>query len=399
MANMRTNVHQAKYLSDRGLPNDFFKTGQENLSAQQAQHGFLFELAKDKDKDIYSRLQDEKQGDPLVVTHRGVVVNGNRRLAAMRELYADDPEKHATFSHVDVVVLPADASEDDLTALETDLQIAPDLKLEYTWVAQALGLRRQIDELHWGLKLAAAHWKETEDELAEHLNQLTLAEQYLDYIGKPGRYDELGNDDLAFQRLLKVTSRSDADPSRSEAERLVGFALISRKDAITGRVWDYAGRIDKITPRVLQAEVVAGGAVAVANDDPDDPLAGLPLGDQGVSEAALVALRDSKNVEAVAWAARDAYEDIRDEERRNQKGSRFAKDAAKLNADASRIAVANADPASVAEGSAQLLSASKYCLALLSQIIGGRPKVGASMSPQLEEVHRLSKDLVEKSKA
>src|SRR5690349_17105689 len=96
MANMRTNVDQAKYLTDRGLPNDFFKAGQENLSAQQAQHIFLFALSKDKDKDIYSRLQDEKQGDPLVVTHRGVVVNGNRRLAAMRELYSDDPEKHGT---------------------------------------------------------------------------------------------------------------------------------------------------------------------------------------------------------------------------------------------------------------------------------------------------------------
>lgn len=399
LANMRTNVHQAKFVTDRGAPADFFRLGQENLTAQEAQHLFLFELAKDKDKDIYARLRDEAQGDPLVVTHRGVVVNGNRRLAAMRELFADDPEKHDSFSHVDVVILPADATEDDLTALETDLQIAPDLKLEYSWVAQALGLRRQVDELHWSLKLAAAHWKETEDELAALLNQLALAEQYLTFIGKPRHYDELGSDDLAFQRLLRVTSRPDADPGRAEAERLVGFALISRKDTITGRIWDYAGRIDKITPRVLQAEAIAGGEAPAAQGDEDDPLGMLPQPEHDVNEAVLAALRDSANIEAVVWAARDAYEDLRDEERRSQKGARFAKDAAKLNTDASRIAVANADATSIIEGSAQLLSAAGYCLGLLGQILTSRPKVGESLDrARAEELHKLAGDVLEASK-
>jgi hypothetical protein len=396
---MRTNVDQVKYVTDRDLPEDFFRAGQENITAQQAQHTLLFALAKDKDKNIYARLKDEPQTDPIVITHRGVVVNGNRRLAAMRELYSDDPERYASFGHVDVVILPPDATESDLTALETDLQIAPDLKLEYSWVARALGLRRQVDELGWTLKVAAAHWRDTEEDLAANLNQLALAERYLEFMGKPRRYEELGNDDLAFQRLLRVTSRPEADPSRAEAERLVGFALIARKDTITGRVWDYAGRVDKMLPRVLESEVVAGSDGPTAIADLDDPLAQLPEAEQTVSDKMLAALRDSSNIEAVAWAAQDAYEEIRDQERRNQKGARFAKDAAKLNADASRIAVANADPSSITEGSAQLLSAARYCLGLLAQIVTSRTKVGASLDrTHLEDVHRLTQELLEKSK-
>lgn len=396
LANMRTLVQQARYVADRGLADDFFKNGQENLSAQQAQHVFLSQLARDPDKDIYRRLKDERQGDPLVLTSGAVVVNGNRRLAAMRDLHSDDPQTHTSFSHVDVVILPKDATESDITALETDLQIAPDLKLEYGWVEQALGLRRQINELNWSLKLAGAHWRESEDDLAELLNELSLAEQYLEFMQTPRQYLDVKDDDLAFQRLLKITSRAGVDPSIVEAERLVGFALIARKRFVTGRIWDYAGRIDKIMPRVLEADVVAAAApLPSLNGASDDPLEQLPATGQEISAAALEALRTNANIEEVAAAAEEAYEEIRDHEKRSQRGARFAKDAAKLNSDASHISLANADPSSIVEGAAQLLSTSKQTLQLLKQVTYSHPSVRVSIDrSKLEELQLLIKDVL-----
>ena len=394
LANMRTLVDQETYIADRNAPADFFNNGQENPSAQQAQHRFLVELARDPSKNIYNRLKEDPHSDPLVVTQAGMVVNGNRRLAAMRELRNEDPRKFASFSHVEVVVLPGDASESDITALETDLQIVPDLKLEYGWVQQALGLRRQLQTLGWSLKDAAARWRETEADMATLISQLSLAEQYLEFIGKPRRYDLVAADDLAFERLAKMTARSGISPQRAEAERLIGFALVEKKRLVAGRIWDYAGRIDKIATLVFSAPELrpAGDEQAMATTD--DPLSGVPNTDEDVSEGILRQLRDHDLSEIVAKVAEDAFDEIRDEEKRTKRGARFGRDAAKLNSDVSRISLQDADDESLTEGATQLLHAAQRTLLLLKQLVTSHPdKRSVLDAKRLADIEALVRDL------
>ena len=118
MSNFRTCTAQLKYIQDHKTSEDFFNAGQENDSAQNAQHNILVDFAEKGRASsivpIMIQLQDEKQREPLLITCRGVIVNGNRRLAAMRELLAREPGKFRHFSHVDCAVLPSNASPDDL---------------------------------------------------------------------------------------------------------------------------------------------------------------------------------------------------------------------------------------------------------------------------------------------
>ena len=48
MKNGRTQVEQYQYLEEADQPEDFFENGEENISAQQAQHRILLRLAKDE---------------------------------------------------------------------------------------------------------------------------------------------------------------------------------------------------------------------------------------------------------------------------------------------------------------------------------------------------------------
>src|SRR5690606_27619980 len=88
----------------------------------------------------------EGQREAILITSTGVVVNGNRRLSAMRELYATDPTKYSKFTHVKCAVLPSDASADDIDDVEAALQARPQTKLDYDWIGEAQLVRRQLQK-------------------------------------------------------------------------------------------------------------------------------------------------------------------------------------------------------------------------------------------------------------
>ena len=141
MANGRTRTEQLKYLRQNALTPTFFSAGQENQEAQQAQHGLLEQFSREGSNSIIpiaTILEEGKQTDPILITSSGVVVNGNRRLSAMRELHASGEAQYKTYSHVNALVLPAAISEKEIKEIELRLQMQPETKLPYTWVNEAL---------------------------------------------------------------------------------------------------------------------------------------------------------------------------------------------------------------------------------------------------------------------
>src|SRR5438876_2814521 len=119
MKNGRAQVEQYQYVEEHHLPSDFFGTGEENVTVQQAQHRILLEMSHDEKANIYDELERvSTQRETLLITADGVVLNGNRRLAAMRDLFAKDPARYASFSHVAAKVLPPESTEKDLELLE-----------------------------------------------------------------------------------------------------------------------------------------------------------------------------------------------------------------------------------------------------------------------------------------
>ena len=70
-------------------------------------------------------LKTNGQADPGIITQDGVLINGNTRCAALRDLGAE---------HIRVGVLPPDAGMEDLQSIELSLQLRKDLKRDYTFM-------------------------------------------------------------------------------------------------------------------------------------------------------------------------------------------------------------------------------------------------------------------------
>src|SRR5690606_33025336 len=102
--NCRTFSSQQSEIAKNGYDSDYFAMGQEKSSAQQMQHDILAKLARKGSASvtpIIDVLEADGQREPILVSHSGVVVNGNRRLSAMRELYrSPNGSVDGRFSHI-----------------------------------------------------------------------------------------------------------------------------------------------------------------------------------------------------------------------------------------------------------------------------------------------------------
>ena len=187
MENFRTFSEQAEYIAREHRSHDLFVVGQESESVQQIQHEILARLAaKGKAASVtpvIDVLQREKQRETLLVTRGGVVVNGNRRLAAMRELWIADKLEFDSFGYIDCKVLPADTTPSDILEIEAALQAKPETRLDYDWIGDAkllaamLKIKGRVEDVAGMLGRRVAEVKTT-------LQALNEADIYLkDWVG------------------------------------------------------------------------------------------------------------------------------------------------------------------------------------------------------------------------
>ena len=92
-------------------------------------------------------LEKDGQREPILITSTGVVVNGNRRLGAMRELMRQkDGSVDERFTNVRCAVLLPDTTRDEIDDIEADLQARPQTKLDYDWIGDARLYTRQVNK-------------------------------------------------------------------------------------------------------------------------------------------------------------------------------------------------------------------------------------------------------------
>ena len=137
--NHRTKAEQKRAVQQQGDPG-LFTADPLGTRAQRAQFAILHDQAGFDD--LKADLKKRRQQEPAVVTAEGVLINGNRRSAALRSLFFDD--SHLDARYVRCLVLPDDASAREILDLETELQIARDFKEDYSWINEAL----LIEELY-----------------------------------------------------------------------------------------------------------------------------------------------------------------------------------------------------------------------------------------------------------
>lgn len=209
----------------------------DDAEEQRTLHALLIDKARDPAGPIYEELAlHARQTEPLLVTRAGLVVNGNRRLAAMRELRAREPEKYARFATVSVALLPDGMSEDEIEYVEAALQMAPDLKLDYSWINRRLKLRDHVERLALPQDdIMAAYRFASPEAVDRELGELAMAERYLRYRGMPGRYDDVIDLEEPITGMMGELDRI-SNKALAELWSFAGFAMIAERERLETRI-------------------------------------------------------------------------------------------------------------------------------------------------------------------
>jgi len=330
MANYRTRTAQLKYMHNHGKPADFFSSGQENDSAQQAQHEILVVFAKQgraaSISPIMLELETEEQREPLLITTGGLVVNGNRRLAAMRELFAERPNDFRHFSHVDCAVLPENVTPEEMREIEVRLQMRPETKLPYEWIVESIAIQELIDS---GKKPAyiADLMKKKKKDVERAAQALTEADIYLkEWLREPGEYQYVEEAEQFFNDLAKALAGKQGNAV--EASRRIAWTLVSNSKNLRRRVYDYNFSFDKRTDEVVSAlaDRLSVDLTTQSNDDDSavDDL-DIDLGDDGAEtslDPLIETFDDISQRQTVAQELINVCDTIMEQDRQGEIGRR-----------------------------------------------------------------------------
>lgn len=209
LENIRTESDQQSFIArNPEIPKSFFNDP-ECREALKKQHDFLFKIANSGgERNHYELFQKEKfkVDEELILNSKGVLLNGNTRISALRELYHKDPGLYSHFISVPMAILPSTLTEENEKYIEISLQIEPERKKEYKWTSEALSVnkRRLSGD---SLKQIAADFKRSSSSVGHPkrlLNQLLMADKYLKKINSEGDYELLLDNQFALDEIYKV---------------------------------------------------------------------------------------------------------------------------------------------------------------------------------------------------
>ncbi len=225
LENGRTTAAQAQYLAEpehSSLPRDLFDSDPESDIAQKAQHDILKSMIGESD--LRSYFGTNEQGEPIVLSSQGFVINGNRRLCSMREWYDFNSGKYSRYRNVKIIILPA-ADEKELDWLEGKEQIQKDITAEYSWTAEAIMYRRRLEKKIFSIKELAGLYEKDVEEISELLDLLKFGDLYLTSRRKPAQYSLIDKDKYAFSQLRKYRKKISGLTDRKLFETLA-FEII-----------------------------------------------------------------------------------------------------------------------------------------------------------------------------
>lgn len=251
MDNCRTFSEQQNKIAVAEYDAGFFLKGQEKTSAQAAQHNILSKLASKSTAsvaEILKTLDEEGQREPLLITSSGVVVNGNRRLSAFRELNATSEGKR--FSHIACYVLPSDTTPDELDDIEADMQGKTETKMPYDWIGEAQLVRRQVNKGRTPIEVGR-QLRRTPADIKNLLASLDEADLYLaSWLNKPGQYAIIENDaEQIFSDIPKKIANKP--PALEEASRAIAWTLFENREKLPGRLYSFNDAFGSLAEKVM----------------------------------------------------------------------------------------------------------------------------------------------------
>ncbi|WP_122770716.1 hypothetical protein [Pseudomonas viridiflava] len=251
LENYRTRDTQLSLIAmGKEEPGFFEPINQESPSVQRKQHIILFEQAQkgsgESVQPIYAELKRVAlQTEDLIITSTGVVVNGNRRLSAMRELWASDPAKYKTFKDISCSVLPVSATMTEILKLEIGLQMQPETKLPYGWTALGMAVRDLRDSQVNDDEIALLMNRDRSD-IVRAAKMLDNADIYLtEWLDKPQSYDQLDETEQAFRQIAIKNNVKGDEAGVREITRQFDFLLIEQREHLNDRAYVFINAIEQ----------------------------------------------------------------------------------------------------------------------------------------------------------
>jgi hypothetical protein len=202
-------------------------TNPTSPEAQKILAGLL--ASTEKFDDLKKQLLDFKQQEPGLVSREGLLVNGNTRLTAIREL---------GLTGFDVAVLPADATNDDFFDIEMSLQLRNLVHQDYTFTNQLLLVDSHLRRTDHNEKatINAMQWRR------DGLKKLRLSQGHLGIIEEirsmnpqlkyeffDKRAEFIKN---LFDEYTKLSEHSPAAAEHTKLSRILALLVGLNKDEI-----------------------------------------------------------------------------------------------------------------------------------------------------------------------
>lgn len=252
MENGRTKRKQLEFIHQNPSRKHELDDGSTE-AAQKIQLAILQEMASEAD---LLELLKQGQHEPLLLRNDGYVVNGNRRLAAMRLLHSD-PQKYkssADFSYVDVARLPL-LNEKEIRRIEQRLQMSQDGKADYNWVDELLTIQSNIDDFGMTIDELAKDMNKQKRTIANQQLMLVLIDEYLTRLNEPGQYFKVEGDEQAFKTLAQCFTKYDSQIEKQLQLLDLSFAVIYKNQAGESkhnRIRKIADNLSTITAKTFE---------------------------------------------------------------------------------------------------------------------------------------------------
>lgn len=201
-----------------------------------------------KEKNLDSLMQKSGvQQSPLLLTHDGIVVNGNRRLAYMRSVdFAD--------GYVEVARLPEGTDDLEIRNIELTLQMAEEGKSEYAWINQILTIRDDMREGMTEKQLIDAMVGHKPADVRKMIRMVSLIDDFLKRRGTPEDYSAIGDQKYFFLELQKYAEKYKTGANREALLwAAVNYFDHAPDDSAQGRSFLKIGQVGKHLPAIVKS--------------------------------------------------------------------------------------------------------------------------------------------------
>lgn len=280
--NGRTRDAQRTYIKKNGHKDNYFEKGLENNQQQRIQHKILFELSQDSTANIHRELKSSikfREDAPLLIDSNGMLINGNRRMAAIRELYKSDVKKYDDFKRIPCAVIEQHLDDKTIKEIENFLQVIKENKQDYNWISLCMEIQDEKKRLGLENKQIAVNMGKSEAEIERYVNLITVIDNCLEVDHKtPGDYSAIKS-----QEQLWKNTEERANKAKNKGEKDLIYKIARMISVNSGKFGDrdykIAAALQKKNNLKQVLDYLTSKYTSIKTEqkrnDPNDPLRGL----------------------------------------------------------------------------------------------------------------------------